>query len=142
MDFKNVLPFTDKEPLLRLARLIEPLGERVIVSSEADWQLRRLRRLAPWLELGFDIHFYIAWPDTDHRRDPAEPPYRLGAYGYYDDHPLATRRNWSAADYLADRCAALMTQLPEATTLYINHCFLVQSLEDGFDWAAALHAAA
>lgn len=141
LDYKDVVPFTNDEPLIRLARLIEPLGERVIVSSEADWQLRRLRRLAPWLELGFDIHFYIGWPDTSRQRDPAEPPYRVGDYGYYDDHPLASRRIWPTADYLADRCAALMTQLPEATTLYINHRFLVQALEDGFDWAAALHAA-
>lgn len=141
LDYKNVVPFADDEPLIRLARLIEPLGERVIVSSEADWQLRRLRRLAPWLELGFDIHFYIAWSDMGYQRTPAEPPYRLGAYGYYDDHPLATRRTWPAADYLADRCAALLTQLPDATTLYINHRFLVQSLADGFDWVAALHAA-
>ncbi len=141
LDFKNVVPFTAEEPLLRLARLIEPLGERVIVSSEADWQLRRLRKLAPWLELGFDIHFYIGWPDTSHPRDPAEYPRQLGAYGYYDDHPLASRRVWPAADYLADRCATLMALLPEASTLYINHRFLAQSLEDGFNWAAALHAA-
>ncbi|MBP8973995.1 MAG: hypothetical protein KBH93_08970, partial [Anaerolineae bacterium] len=141
LDFKNVIPFADDEPLIRLARLIEPLGERVIVSSEADWQLRRLRRLAPWLELGFDIHFYIGWPDPAHPRNPAELPHEVGAYGYYDDHPLASRRVWPAADYLADRCAALMTLLPGASTLYINQHFLVQSLEDGFDWAAALHEA-
>lgn len=140
LDFKNVVPFTDKEPLLRLARLIEPLGERVIVSSEADWQLRRLRKLAPWLELGFDIHFYIGWPDTARPRDPAELPRQMGAYGYYDDHPLASRRVWVAAEYLADRCAALTTVLPDASTLYINHHFLAQSLDDGFNWAAALHA--
>ena len=45
LDFKNVIPFTSNEPFLRLLRLIEPIGDRVIVSSCADWQMRRLRKL-------------------------------------------------------------------------------------------------
>src|SRR5579859_1516706 len=55
IDWKDVIPFPNAEPYERLIRLIKPLGERVIVSTGADWQLRRLRRLAPWLDLGFDI---------------------------------------------------------------------------------------
>jgi glycerophosphoryl diester phosphodiesterase len=31
--------------------------------------------------------------------------------------------------------------VPAATTLYVNHGFLVQSLEDGFNWASDLHRA-
>ena len=61
LDFKDVFPSPEDEPLHRLVRLIEPLGERVIVSSAADWQLRKLRKIAPWLMLGFDIMGYIAW---------------------------------------------------------------------------------
>ena len=136
LDFKNVIPVPDDEPLRWLVRLIEPLGSRVIVSTEADWQLRKLRRLAPWLDLGFDIHFYIDW--NPHPRNPEAYPRHLGAYGYYDDHPVATRRIWTTADYLKDRCGMLVGLVPNISTFYINHQFLAQSLEDGFNWAEAL----
>jgi len=137
LDYKNEMPFADDEPFERLVRLIEPLGSRVIVSTVADWQLRKLRKLAGWLDLGFDIHFYIVWETGS--RDPNEYPKHLGAYGYYDDHPLATERSWPTAAYLADRCAALIGLVPGVSTFYINHQFLAQSLDDGFNWAAALH---
>jgi glycerophosphoryl diester phosphodiesterase len=139
LDFKNVLPFTDDEPLRRLERIIRPLGERVIVSSGADWQLRRLRKAAPWLELGFDIHFYIDWRDPNHPTDPRIPPYRQGAYGYWDEYPTAVAPLYSAPEYLADRCALLATFVPGVTTFYAGHALLAQGLDDGFNWAAALH---
>lgn len=141
IDFKNVLPFSDDEPLRRLIKLIEPLGERVIVSSGADWQLRKLRRHAPWLDLGFDVQFYIDWQPADKPRNPREYPKALGAYGYYDDHPIASQRFWATADYLRDRCGALIGLVPRASTFYISHKLIAQSLDDGFNWAAMLHDA-
>ncbi len=140
LDFKNTTPFASAEPLERLARLVEPLGRRVIVSSGADWQLRRLRAVAPWLDLGLDIHFYIAWCAPGATRDPDEHPRVRGAYGYWDDHPIAQRAIWSTAEYLRDRLECLTGLVPGASTFYINHQFLAQSLADGFDWAAALRA--
>jgi glycerophosphoryl diester phosphodiesterase len=139
LDFKNVFPFADDEPLRRLVRLVEPLGSCAIVSSGADWQLRRMRRLAPWLELGLDVHYYIDLRGADETIDPRIPPYRLGAYGYWDDHPLATARFYSMAEYLWDRCATLAGLVPGATTFYINHHLITRSLDDGFNWAEAAH---
>lgn len=139
LDFKNVYPFADDEPLHRLLRLIEPLGEQVIVSSGADWQLRKMRRMAPWLRLGFDVMGYIDWEMPGSKRNPDEYPRTLGAYGYYDDHPLASGRRWSTADYLRDRCESLMGAVPDVSTFYIRHTLLAQSLADGFNWAEALH---
>lgn len=139
LDYKDVIPFADDEPLRRLLDIIQPLGERVIVSSGADWQLRRLRKLAPWLDLGFDIQFYIDWRQPDEPGDPDVPPFRLGAYGYWDDHILATRRVWSTAEYLAERCDLLTRLVPRVSTFYIEHKLLAQSLDDGFNWAEALH---
>ncbi len=140
LDFKNIEPFTSDEPLQRLLGLIESLGERVLVSSGADWQLRKLRLMAPWLRLGFDVMGYIDWEPPGHPRHPEEYPKRLGAYGYYDDHPLALGRRWSTADYLRDRCESLMGAVPAVSTFYIRHTLLAQSLADGFNWAEALHA--
>jgi glycerophosphoryl diester phosphodiesterase len=141
LDYKNVIPFSDPEPLHRLVRIIEPLGDRVLVSTGADWQLRRLHRLAGWLELGFDIHFYLDWRTPDDTVDPRVPPYRQGAYGYWDDHPLSLQQFWTAAEYLAERCEMLITLLPAVTTFYIDHRLLVQSLDDDFNWAETLHHA-
>ncbi len=141
LDFKNEIPFPDDEPLHRLIRLIEPLGERVIVSTGADWQLWKLRALAPWLDLGFDIQFYFDWRAPGSQPDPGSYPHHLGAYGYWDDHPLARRRLWSAADYVAYRCAGMIGQVGRVSTFYIDHRLLAQSLEEGFNWADALHSA-
>jgi glycerophosphoryl diester phosphodiesterase len=139
LDFKNVLPFADDEPLRRLVNLIKPLGDRVIVSTGADWQLRRLRKLADWLELGFDVHFYIDWRQTGEPIDPRIPPFKLGAYGYWDDHLVAVQRFWPTADYLAERCEIMARELPGVSTFYIDHKLIAQSLDDGFNWAEALH---
>lgn len=140
IDYKNVFPFPDDEPLQRLVNLIAPLGDRVIVSSGADWQLRKLRRLAPWLDLGFDIHTYLDLRDPAEPSDPRLPPYRLGAYGYWDDHPLASERLMPAAEYLADRCAAMAGLVPGCSTFYISYPMVLRGLDDGFSWADACHA--
>lgn len=137
IDLKDVDPYKTSEPAERLARLLEPLGDRVIVSSQADWQIRRL---PPWLDLGFDPGFYLAWyPATD--VDAVGPPYRLGAYGYLDDHPLAARRTVSSRRYLSERCEVLLALVPGISTMYVYHGMLSRSLGDGFNWAEALHRA-
>ena len=139
IDFKNMIPFSTDEPLRRLVGLIGPLGARVIVSTGADWQLRRLRTLAPWLDLGLDVQFYIDWRQPDSPSDPELYPRQHGVYGYWDDHPLASQRWWTTAEYLEDRCAALTGLVPGLSTFYISHDLLAQSLDDGFNWAEALH---
>jgi glycerophosphoryl diester phosphodiesterase len=139
LDFKNVYPLASDEPLHRLVKLIEPLGQRVLVSSGADWQLRKLRRIAPWLMLGFDIMFYIDWGPEGKARDPRALPKQRGAYGYYDDHPIAQQRIWSTAEYLRDRCESLMGLVPDVSVLYLDYPLIAQSLMDGFNWAEACH---
>ncbi|MCC7450117.1 MAG: hypothetical protein IT324_22055 [Anaerolineae bacterium] len=143
IDFKNMIPFPNGEPLRRLLHLIEPLGDRVIVSTGADWQLRKLRTLAPRLDLGLDVHFYIdARPPVEPGTpiDSAPYPTKRGAYGYWDDHPLASQRFWPTPEYLEDRCSFLVGLVPGISTFYISHVLLAQSLDDGFNWVEALHA--
>ena len=137
LDFKDYVP-ADDELLFRLINLIEPLGARVIVSSIADWQLRRLRRLAPALTLGFDIQLYLDWTH-EAERDLHEPPHVRGVHGYWDDQPHAAFDMWPAAHYLRDRCEGLAGLVPDVHTFYVRHQLLAQSLRDGFNWAAALH---
>jgi glycerophosphoryl diester phosphodiesterase len=52
---------------------------------------------------------------------------------------LAVVPLYPKAEYLADRCAALATLVPGASTFYVAHMLLAQSLDDGFNWANALH---
>jgi len=122
-----------------LIALLRPVKERVRVTSPADWALRRLRRLDPELPLGFDPLLYIEVDRGPGGNDPSVPPYRRGAYGYWDDHPLSLRRWGPAADYLAARTEALWAQAPAGAVWYIDAALLAQALDDGFDWIADLH---
>lgn len=137
LDFKNVLPMRTDEPLRRLIGLVAPLGDRVIVSSGADWHLRKFRRLAPQLDLGFDVNFYLDYRPTG--SDENAPPFRLGEYGYHDDHVLATQRLLSTPDYLRERCEILLTTVPTVSTWYVNYQLLLRCLEEAFNMAEWLH---
>jgi glycerophosphoryl diester phosphodiesterase len=137
VDFKNVFPMADDEPLRRFLRLIEPLGDRVLVSTGADWHLRWLRRHADWLDLGFDIGFYLDYRTSP--GNPRQPPFTLGAYAYHDDHVLAKQRLVPTAQYLAERCDILRLMTPGISMWYVDHHLLTHCLEDGFNMADWLH---
>lgn len=139
LDYKAVYPSANDEALRRVIRLVEPLGDRVIISSGADWHLRRLHRLADWLDVGFDIGFYLDWRDPAWQQEPDNPPYRRGAYAYHDDHILARSVLLPAAVYLEERCDQLWHQVPSASTWYVSHHLLARCLDDGFNMAAWLH---
>jgi glycerophosphoryl diester phosphodiesterase len=137
LDLKPHAPLTDAI-LARLVETLQPVRDRVRVTSMADWALRRLRALDADLALGIDPFLYLD-VDSAERRDPTVPPFRLGAYGYWDDHPLATQHWGKPADYLAARSEALWVQAPTGAAWYIHAGLLAQALDDGFDWIAHLH---
>jgi glycerophosphoryl diester phosphodiesterase len=143
LDFKNVYPAPTDAIVERLVRLIAPLGPRVLVSSGADWHLRRMAALAPWLDLGFDIGFYLDYRPTP--VDPRLPPYQQGAYGYHDDHLLARLPLLSTAHYLEERCDNLRRAMLEiggsqVSTWYVSYPLVAQAMADGFSMGAFLHA--
>jgi glycerophosphoryl diester phosphodiesterase len=138
LDLKPHAPLTDTV-LQGLLSMIGPIRERVRVTSGADWALRRLRSLDAELALGFDPLLYLGVPDeTVH--DSRVPPFRIGAYGYPDDHPLSTRVWGAAANYLAARGEALSVLVPPGAVWYLNAELLCRSLDDGFDWISFLHS--
>ena len=137
----DLKPYThlDKETRSRLVDLLRPVKNRVRVTSEADWTLRSLHALDDDLPLGFDPWLYL---DVIAHREGAEfpvPPFRQGAYEYWDDHPLASVRWGGTADYLAARAEALWAQSPPGAVWYIHAKLLARVLDDGFDWIADLH---
>ena len=137
LDLKPNAPLDDTV-LKALLSTIEAVLERVRVTSMADWALRRLRLLEPELALGFDPLLYLAVIGAE-PRDTTVPPFRRGAYGYADDHPLATRVWGPPGAYLAARAEALCAQAPPAGVWYLDADLLLDSLNDGFDWIAYLH---
>jgi len=143
LDLKPHAPLNDAI-LSRLVKSLQPVKDRVRVTSMADWALRRLHTLDPDLALGFDPLLYLdVGPPANSpeykNRDPARPPFRLGVFGYWDDHPLSSRRWAPTADYLAARAEALWAQVPPGAIWYIRAALLARTLDDGFDWFADLH---
>ena len=137
LDLKPYRPL-DTQAMVRLVERLRPVRERVRVTSPADWLVRYLHLLDPELPLGFDPLLYLdlGWKGDTER---GAPPYREGAYGYLDEHPLAGRRWGSSAEYLAARAEALWVQAPPGAIWYINARLLARALDDGFDWIADLH---
>jgi len=129
--------FLSDAVLARLAADLRPFGARVRVTSPADWVLRRLQAIAPELALGFDPLLYLRLDEE--KQSPDLPPFRRGAYGYLDDHPLAGHRWGPPAAYWAARAEALWAQSPQGAIWYIHARLLARALDDGFDWIADLH---
>jgi hypothetical protein len=124
------------ERIRTLLRVIEPVHDRVIVSTGQDWNLRRLHRADPELGLGFDPGHYI-----DYALEGADVflPRMMGAYGYRDDHPMAVGKTEEACDYLAERFAMLALQAPWAREFFLSYQLILQMLDDGFDVVEQLH---
>jgi len=79
-------------------RLLEPVRDRVLLGTEADWNLRRILTVDPAIPVSLNPGAYLDW--TAGEGHAALP---RGAYGYFDRHPLASRRSGPVRDYLADR---------------------------------------
>jgi len=136
LDLKPHAPLTGAV-LQDLLRQIEPVKGQIRVTSVADWALRRLRGLDRDISLGVDPLLYL---DVETGEERHAPPFRVGAYGYRDDHPLSARVWGAPADYLSARAEALWVQAPAGAVWYIRASILDQILDHGFDWIAYLHA--
>jgi glycerophosphoryl diester phosphodiesterase len=122
-----------------LARLLQPIKERITFGGGADWNLRRLQHVDSSLPMGFTITENLDWVPEDQRPD-ALPGVR-GAYGYLDAHPLARERLGPTADYLRDRLGAILRLVPGAREIHIRLLAVERMLEDGLtDLPELLHA--
>lgn len=135
LDLKDWRPLRD-DRLRVLLELIAPIKQQVIVSAGEDWNLRLLHRADPDLAIGFDPGRYIGW---SHDGEPDFLPRTRGAYGYFDDHPLAIGRTETPAGYLRARMEAFAFQCPASQEMFLDHHLILQMLDDGFNPAAWLH---
>ena len=138
LDLKPYLPLTGTV-LKNFITLIEPVLERVQVTTIADWVVRGLHAAVPELELGFDPLLYLDLVE-DEPRPEGIPPFRVGAYGLLDDHPLAAYRWGALGDYFAARAEGLWTMAQPAREWFIRAEVLEMAQKAGFDWIGFLHA--
>jgi glycerophosphoryl diester phosphodiesterase len=138
LDLKDDPPWP-RERAEELVRLVAPVREKITVGGPVGQNLRALRELDPDLRLGFSPQYELDW--TPGERD--EPlPRRRGAYGYFDDHPLADRRTASTAEYLRSRVTDLLGLVPGIAEMHVRIEAFERMLDDGFaDLADVLHRA-
>jgi glycerophosphoryl diester phosphodiesterase len=128
LDLKNLqpLPWPRVE---ELARMVEPVKDRIIFGGIADWNLRRLLQVDPTLPVGFDPAAYLDWvPEGDEADSEGLP---RGAYGYLDAHPLAQKRLTPVADYLADRLGGILRLVPGVREVHLRLSTFERMLDDG-----------
>jgi glycerophosphoryl diester phosphodiesterase len=122
-----------------LARVLEPVKERITFGGGADWNLRRLRHVDPTLPMGFTISNYLDWVPED--LPIGSLPGVRGAYGYLDAHPLARARLGPTNEYLRDRLSGLIRLVPGAREIHVRLLAVEQMLDDGLlDLPDLLHA--
>jgi glycerophosphoryl diester phosphodiesterase len=136
----DLKPFTPlpQAVLQNFLALIEPVKARIQVSSVADWVIRALATAAPDLALGFDPLLYLDLVEDEPRPENI-PPFRVGAYGLLDDHPLSAYRWGQPGDYFAARASALLAQAPAGCDWFIRAEVLRMALDAGFNWIVFLH---
>lgn len=139
LDLKPYAPLTP-ETLRNLVNWIKPVQHSVMVSSVADWALRILHKMAPDLLLGFDPLLYLDLVEEEPREEGI-PPFRVGAFGYLDDHPLAVQRWGKLSDYFEARAETLLQQMPAGITWFINAQLLDEAMDAGFNWIKYLQEA-
>ena len=137
LDLKPFTPLT-RATLSDFLAILAPVKDRILVSSVVDWALRSLASCAPYLSLGFDPLIYIDITGEKPRPEGI-PPFRVGAYGLMDDHPLSAYQWGPLGDYFAARAGALLVQVPKGCTWHIRAVLLQQVLEAGFNWIEFLH---
>ena len=131
LDLKPFAPL-NSTLLSELKVLIEPVEDRIQVTSYADWAVRALRHSFPTLALGFDPLLYLDLVDDEPRPDNV-PPFRIGAYGLRDDHPLSAWQWAPLGDYFAARAASLLAQVPKGCEWFIRAELLKLAFDAGFD---------
>ncbi len=137
IDLKPFTPLT-RAVLSDFLRLLAPVKDRILVTSVVDWALRSLAAYAPDLALGFDPLIYLDIVDEEPRPEGI-PPFRVGAYGLLDDHPLSAYQWGAPIEYYAARAGALLVQAPKGCAWFIRAALIQKMLTAGFDWIEFLH---
>ena len=91
-----------------LVRALEPIADRVLVGSQAHWNLR------PLAQAGIPIAFdpMLHWHAAPWAAEANLGPLRMGRHGLWDDGPLAFMAGVDDAGYVASRIDDLLALVP------------------------------
>lgn len=134
VDLKLMRPISAAR-LAALARVLEPMKDRVLIGSQAHWNLRGLARrgfrvaLDPTLQWNFDPG-----------RGPDYYPGAMGVYGMWDDSPVAHNRHFSPREYFECRTDDIRGLLPEAEEWMVDILTIRHMAKLSFDLGEALAA--
>ena len=114
VDLKLMRPISP-ERVDQLARALAPLGARVLIGSQAHWNLHAFH------ERGFRVAFdpTLQWHYAPNR-SPGLTPSRLGVHGLWDDAPLAHVRHATPRQYIDARLRDLIGLLPGAVEWMVD----------------------
>lgn len=102
VDLKLSRPISSRRAQL-IEEALRPLHGRLVVGSQAHWNLRRLRGVP--LALDPTLHWAFA-------SRPPGIPHSLGIHGLWDDSPMASNPRFSAGDYVYARIEDLISLVP------------------------------
>jgi glycerophosphoryl diester phosphodiesterase len=114
VDLKLMRPISP-ERVEQLAEALAPLGGRVLIGSQAQWNLHA------FAERGFRVAFdpTLQWHHAPNR-SPGLTPSRLGVHGLWDDAPLAHIRHATPRQYVDGRLRDLAGLLPGAVEWMVD----------------------
>jgi glycerophosphoryl diester phosphodiesterase len=112
VDLKLMRPISPERRAALVAAL-RPLADRVLVGSQAHWNLRELGEIP----VAFDP--YLQW-HYDPQRTVERVPRRRGVHGLWDDSPLAELRT-DSGDYLRARMEDTLGLLPRAVEWMVDY---------------------
>jgi glycerophosphoryl diester phosphodiesterase len=115
-----------------LVRMVDPVRDRVMLNG-TDWNMRRFLKIDSTLPVACGPEAYLDWvPDPVDPDDVWPENSERGAYGYFDRHPLAARRDSDVRDYLYDRMLGIHRLVPGARETHIRIDLLEKVIIDGF----------
>lgn len=115
VDLKLMRPISERR-LHLLAGAVAPLGARVLVGSQAHWNLRPIQ---DWgAPVAFDTT--LQWHYDAGRTQAGLTPSRRGLHGLWDDAPIAHIPAFGARDYAEARIDDLVGLLPGAVEWMVD----------------------
>jgi hypothetical protein len=115
VDLKLMRPISERR-LGLLAGALAPLGDRVLVGSQAHWNLRPLQSWG--IPIAFDTTLH--WYHDASRTDVGLTPSRRGLHGLWDDAPVAHIPAFGPLDYCETRVDDLVGILPAAVEWMVD----------------------
>lgn len=123
------IPWSRVEELIRM---VDPVRDRVMLNG-TDWNMRRFLKIDSTLPVACGPEAYLDWvPDPVDPNNLRPENSERGAYGYFDRHPLAARRDSDVRDYLYDRMLGIHRLVPGARETHIRIDLLEKVIVDGF----------